>query len=392
MARYRWVATALAGALLVGGCSTIEDIFPGLADEDEPVVYTESIPPGPSESYTSPTVSPGTTYAETPTYTQPVTYAGEPTVPMGTPTGTFVGQKVQEILHGLNSLKSTIATRRNHYQQQRDISRRDSQAYYATIAAINARLQLGTTPGNPVLISQWNAAQSELDRVMADIATLNTLSNQVASDSAIAAFLWESVNAAYGLQGAIDEDHRQLAVIEDEINRTVVSIDRLLNGVNGTIRRYTNYINNERHNLTTLSVAIKNGEYLGASLSNRAYAAAYIPPGTTALLESPRLVLDGRPALVIIRFDRPDVEFENALYNAVSRALDQRPASSFDIVAVAPALGNPAEIALGANAAKRNAQKVLQVLSEMGLPSSRVNLSSITSPGALTNEVHVYVR
>ena len=103
-------------------------------------------------------------------------------------------------------------------------------------------------------------------------------------------------------------------------------------------------------------------------------------------------MLDGRPALVIIRFDRPDVEFENALYNAVSRALDQRPASSFDIVAVAPALGNPAEIALGANAAKRNAQKVLQVLSEMGLPSSRVNLSSITSPGALTNEVHVYVR
>ena len=34
-----------------------------------------------------------------------------------------------------------------------------------TIAAIEARLQVGTTPGNPILVQQWNEAQSELDRI-----------------------------------------------------------------------------------------------------------------------------------------------------------------------------------------------------------------------------------
>lgn len=310
---------------------------------------------------------------------------------VASPTGTYVGGKVGQQRVELENLKSSVLNRQAQYENVRNTARQNAQSYFATVAAITARLQVGTTPGNPVLVSQWNAAQSELDRILTDIAALNTLGNQVAADSAMAAYLLDSVRATYGLQGAVDEDHRQLSLIEDETNRTVVLIDRLLGGLHETIGRYTNYVNSERRNLTTLALAIKNGEYLGPSLSNQATyspTVAAVAPDTTEMDSS----LAERRPLVVIRFDRDNVEFKQALYSAISAALERRPQSTFDLVAVAPNQGSPADVALAANTAKRHAQTVLQALTEMGLPNSRVTLSSTTSPGVQTNEVRIYVR
>ena len=96
--------------------------------------------------------------------------------------------------------------------------------------------------------------------------------------------------------------------------------------------------------------------------------------------------------MVVIRFDRPNVEYEQALYTAISRALERRPAASFDLVAVAPNRGSPAEVTVAANTSKRNAESVLRALSDMGMPLDRVRLSAITSGEAASNEVHIYVR
>ena len=41
---------------------------------------------------------------------------------------------------------------------------------------------------------------------------------------------------------------------------------------------------------------------------------------------------------------------------------------------------------------KRNVNKVLRSLTDMGMPASRVSLSSTTSPGIAAGEVHVYLR
>ena len=66
-----------------------------------------------------------------------------------------------------------------HQNQELQIIRRtttqNAQRYHGTVAAINARLQLGTTPGNPVLVSQWNTAQAELDRIGLDIERAHLL-------------------------------------------------------------------------------------------------------------------------------------------------------------------------------------------------------------------------
>src|SRR3546814_14746741 len=56
-------------------------------------------------------------------------------------------------------------------------------------------------------------------------------------DAALSTYLLESVRAAYGLSGAVEEDHRQLAVLEDDTNQTVVMVDRLLTELSDDIRR-----------------------------------------------------------------------------------------------------------------------------------------------------------
>jgi len=102
--------------------------------------------------------------------------------------------------------------------------------------------------------------------------------------------------------------------------------------------------------------------------------------------------LGSRTPLAVIRFSRPDVPYQSMLYTAMSKALERRPQAQFDLVAVAPNQGTPAQVALAQNKSRRNAEQVLRTLTEMGLPPSRVNLRSTTSTSANTNEVHIYVR
>lgn len=400
MAGFKALAGISAAAILLAGCSTL---WPSLTGEDPsgPEARVE-IPAAAAESNVDPVygevaresesmASAGTSSGGS---IKTVAYEPESELSSAQPTGTFVGGKVFQQRGELDNLRFSIRSRQDQFGQLRNTARQNSQSYFATVAAITARLRIGTTPGNPVLVSQWNAAQSELDRILTDIAALNTLGNQVAADSAMSAYLLEAVRATYGLQGAVDEDHRQLALIEDEVNRSVVLIDRMLSEVQETITRYTNYVNAERRNLTSLALAIKNGEYIGPSLSNRSvhFATTQSTVQQRPAALEPQVALADRRPLVIIRFDRSNVEYRQALYSAISTALERRPSSTFDLVAIAPNQGSPADVALSTNAAKRNAEQVLQALTEMGLPSNRVALSSTTSPSVQTNEVHIYIR
>lgn len=307
------------------------------------------------------------------------------------PTGTIVGQKVTQIGTELRALAGRLNQRNADLSTIRNSTITNAQRYHGTVAAVQAKLQLGSTPGNPVLIQQWNQAQTELDRLSQDVAAMNQLTNGVASDASMAGFLLESARATYGISGAVDEDHRQLALLEDETNKTVVVIDRLLQELSDDVSRQTAYIGNERRNLGSLALAIKNGELYGSSLSSRAFA----PANLTALQPNRRAQPTGVAAtrpLVVIRFDRPNVQYEQALYTAVSRALERRPDAQFDLIAVSPNTGSPADIALLRSDSRRKADNVMRTLSGMGLPSDRMALSSTTSNNARASEVHIYVR
>jgi len=407
MARLRSQFAVICAAATLSACSFSTDaLWPSLTGNDPKAPATAEaaqtaiqIPASAGELNGQPPMSPGISPVAPPMLGTS-TFVPPPITP-GQTTGTFVGQKVSMLRGELQRMRQQVHQWNGSLQQIRRETGTHSQAYHSSIAAINARLQVGTTPGNPYLVQQWNVSQSALARIGSDIAQMNSLANSVAGTSTMSSYLLETTRAAYGLSGAVEEDHRQLAILEDEVNRTVVLIDRLLNELSEDINRQTTYVSNERNNLTSLSLAIKNGEMLGSSLSNRAFATAApiasaypsaYPSASPSAAPPPPAAAAGRRPLVVIRFDRPNVAYQQALYTAVSKALQRRPQAGFDLVAVAAANGSPAQVTVASNKAKRNAEAVLRSLSEMGLPLQRVRLSAITSTRAQSNEVHVYVR
>jgi len=295
---------------------------------------------------------------------------------------------VDRLRDDLGRLQTSVSNDNSELQTLRQQTISDARRYQDLMADIQSRLQVGTTPGNPTVVAAWTESQTTLDRIADSVGQMNALSNKVANDSALSAFILESVRATYGLTGAVDEDHRQLAVLEDEVNRTVVLIDRLLNELNEDVARQTNYVSRERADLTVMSVAVKNGELFGSSLSNRAFGNAAPIRGAGNTVGN----LGNRRPLVVIRFDRPNVPYQEPLFTAVREALNRRPGAVFDVVSIVPQRGTPAQVALNANQARRNAEQVVQNLTQMGLPSDRLSLSSTSSGTAVNNEVRIYVR
>src|SRR5271154_1031997 len=295
---------ALAAMLLLGGCSYTDDLFGSRstsksdsAAAGQSTVY--QIPPSAAESNAQPMLDSSAASS----------------------TGTIVGQKVQGLRADLARLKANFAQHQQDMAAAHSALQTDSSAYFNTVAGINARLQVGTTSGNPQLVAQWNQAQTTLGRMGDDIGRLNGISTQAAADSSFASYLMNSTHAAFSLQGAVDEDHRQLTQIQGDVDTTTVQIDALLSALSDEIGRQSTYVANERENLITLSQAIKNGQLYGPSLANRAFGvtSAPFPPQRASAPRPQAAVSDGDThPLVVIRFDRPDVSYEQALYTAVS--------------------------------------------------------------------------
>jgi hypothetical protein len=383
-----YLVMMFAAAALLSGCSDLDSVFTGedASDEDQyPPADSEQaqIPPSPAEQNAQPTVTQAPSVA--PAGVGAENDASQPATP-GASMGTYVGQKVTSLRGDLQRLQGSINQHNQEFQQARQAMASDGGSYYSVVASIDSRLQAGTTPGNPELMAQWTQAQSSLGRLDDEMTRLSTISNGAASDSALAANILENVRAAYRLPGAVDEDHRQLAILENDCNRTVVLIDRLLNDLSEDISRQRNYASNERRNLTALSLAINSGDLYGGSLNNRAVAnaAQQMASATPAFV--------GRQPMVVIRFHRPNVAYEEALYSAVKRALERRPSAIFDVVTVAPTGGNAGQSALNTSTWIRNAEFVVRSLTSMGLPPDRISLAATSSSSVRGNEVQVFVR
>ena len=376
-------ALIVGAAFLLPACSFSESaLWPSLTGED-PTTETPSQVSVPAPAApTTPTVTSGS---------QPPQLGTTDFRPVGvTPgqdTGTFVGRKVAELRSELQRLQDQVSTHNGELQTLRADMVANAQQYHNTVAGVNSRLQVGTTPGNPILVQQFNTAQTSLDGLNVGIASMNKLATVVSGMSTMSGYLAESTRAAFSVSGAVDEDHRQLTVLQDEVDQTVVLIERLLKESTDDIRRQSSYVAAERSNLNTLAAGIKTGEIYGASLSNVARTAA--GPGPIA---GKPMDTSGRRPLVVIRFDRDKVPYQQALYNAVGKVLERRPDASFDLVAVAPSSGGPARVALNSTKARRHAEDVLRSLVEMGLPPARVAVSGKTAANANSNEVHLYLR
>lgn len=180
--------------------------------------------------------------------------------PSITQTGTqTVRQSIQQLRSDQALLNNAIATQQSQLNATRSQLAGDAQAYSGLVNGITSRLQAGTTPGNPDLVNQWNAAQGKLDAVTLGVGTLNSLASQVTTQASVAGYLRENVRATLRVGGAVDADHRSLRAIEAETTRSMQQIDRLIVDLNGEISRQNTFLGRERTNLAALSYSVNLG-------------------------------------------------------------------------------------------------------------------------------------
>ena len=369
-----------AAALTVGfglaGCASVDDMLFGSA----PPMESEAPSPSSGTPGTLPS-SGGPTETATLGPSDMGTAGIKPvTIEPGSNTGTAVSRTIAGLRSEIASMQGNIVSAANRLGALKGAGAQYASSYHEAKARITTRLQVGTTRGNPELVSQWNSAQSALDALTGNINSLNALGTKIADYASRTHYVLTTIQSTYNVSGAVDEDHRQLSVLEDETNQTIVLIDHLLKAVSDDIQRQTAYVANERASLTTLAAAIKNGELYGSELGSTMVAPASYGPGIT-----------GAP-LVTIRFDHPNVEYQQILYTALSQALQSRPGASFQVVAVSPTRGTVAAVQLAQTRAQRHAQAVMRSMTDMGVPGTRLSVTSTTDPSITASEVRVYVR
>ncbi|HTK79533.1 MAG TPA: hypothetical protein VL286_03755 [Rhizomicrobium sp.] len=299
----------------------------------------------------------------------------------GTDTGTAIGHAAAGIRATLQDLQSRIGASAQQLAQLRSQSAQATTAYHMAAAQITAQLQIGTTRGNPQLVAQWNTAQNDLDQLSANINALNGIGAQLSDESARARALLDQIHATVEMSGAIDEDHRQLSVLEDETNQSMLVTDRLMRELTATLQRQTGYVGDERGRLTSLATAIKTGSLDGTEAVTRTASLkpAYSSPAATG-------------ALVTIHFNKGRGDYQQTLYAALSQALQTRPAANFDVIGVSPTRGSAAALQAAQSNARRHAQDVMRSMSSMGVPAARMEISSATDPSISTSEVRVFAR
>ncbi len=218
---------------------------------------------------------------------------GGPFAPTGGPvanpavsqTGTqTVRQRVQQLRADQTALAAGITTQQNLLNSTRSQISNDASSYGSLVSAISSRLQAGTTPGNPELVTQWNEAQAKLDAITLGVGTLNSLASQVTTQASVAGYLIDNVRATYAVGGAVEADHQQLRGIEGDTSRSIQDVDRLIGDLNAEISRQNGFLARERSNLAALSYGINVGR-----LGN--------PGGMQRGAPSPRRVVEAPPAV-----------------------------------------------------------------------------------------------
>jgi hypothetical protein len=392
------LALTLLAAAGLAGCESIDSSLGGGTEQAaQPPANTtaqaaapapESAAPATAETPAPGTPAPAPTPVTTTTVAPPPVTAGIAlvTIQPGADTGTAVGHTIATLRSQLQSLEGKIGADAQRLAEVKNNSAQATATYQQMRANIETRLAVGTTPGNPELISQWNTAQGALDTMTGNINTLSKLANDVSGDSTAVHSQLNAVAAASNVSGAVDEDQRQLNVLSDETSQTVIVVDRLMKDVKQAIQRQTAFVANERGNLVKLANAIRAGDYTAGMMGGTAMAsmAAAPPAAAPAAAAAP---LPASSPIVTIKFDRGHVDYEKTLYSALSQALAEQPKASFSVIGVAPQATRVAE-----NSAERDAKSVMRTMGQMGVPSARMEVSASTDTAITASEVRVYVK
>ena len=149
---------------------------------------------------------------------------------------TYVGQRILEMQEEFNKLDDDIKQGQDSFEELKFNGIKSAENYHSIVAAIAARLQIGTTPGNPILLNQYELAQTELAEVGAQGQSLVDVGNQIALFSTRVSYLLEQARSAKKLRGAVDGSQKFIFFSRYSKRRNV-DVLRTLEDLNETVRR-----------------------------------------------------------------------------------------------------------------------------------------------------------
>lgn len=301
-----------------------------------------------------------------------------------------VSETVSKVESSVAELNQALRQNKETFKNLKAQSAEKAAKYYEIVAHINARLQIGTTPGNPELTEMWKQASAALTEMGDKVQEMKILNGEVNKQNAQINALLGNIAKTFTVPGALESDHERLKDLEDETNLTLIAQKRLTSELSAQVDRQMQAFKNESALVAALANGIRSGKPYGAE------AAAPVSLNSPASLQPslsdendddvPTAKIDGRRPLMTIRFDRANVAHEQPLYRAVKAALDKRPNTDFELVAVSSAKkGNVAD-------ALKKADAVRDTLLAMGLPADRVYVSKTTDMKAKTAEVRLFLK
>ena len=301
-----------------------------------------------------------------------------------------VSETVSKVESSVAELNQALRQNKETFKNLKAQSAEKAAKYYEIVAHINARLQIGTTPGNPELTEMWKQASAALTEMGDKVQEMKILNGEVNKQNAQINALLGNIAKTFTVPGALESDHERLKDLEDETNLTLIAQKRLTSELSAQVDRQMQAFKNESALVAALANGIRSGKPYGAE------AAAPVSLNSPASLQPslsdedgdnvPTAKIDGRRPLMTIRFDRANVAYEQPLYRAVKAALDKRPNTDFELVAVSSAKkGNVAD-------ALKKADAVRDTLLAMGLPADRVYVSKTTDMKAKTAEVRLFLK
>ena len=200
-----------------------------------------------------------------------------------------------------------------------------------------------------------------------------------------------AIDSSFFISGAIDEDHNQLKVLKDDVQRTAVLYDRLMNELESKISREIQVLNDERQYMKNLAEDVEIGKFGGRVSAPPTNAQTSSSSSSSSSSTSPSelkvVPLNYDNAILVIKFDDSSFDYSTALFESISAALEQMPSAGFEVVAVSPTGG-----ASYADQARTKASEVFNKILEMGVPSERLTLTSSNSTSAQAEEVHIYLK
>ena len=383
-ARTRLVAFTF-GLVGIGmaGCGTVDDALFGSRSAAPAAAPAPQPAPAP-EAAAAPDTS-VTTSSEAAPAPAPSGEAAPALAPIdaGSDTGSPVGKTVQGLRDQLSILHDKAASDLQQLGSLKSVAAQSVTTYQEAKSHIVIRLQAGTTKANPELVGEWNTAQSALDALGGNINALAALAGALTEEAGRAHTERNTIGGTAKMAGAVEDDRRQIAMLQQEADEIVGTLDRAQADAARAIQRQTAFAADERGSLTRLATDIRNGEL---------YATSAMGTVATAPLNPPAIAGESSNAIATIRFDRPKVDFEQDLYTALNQALQAKPDASFRVVAISPTRGSAAAMQKAQSEAQHRAREVLKSMGGMGVPASRVSVASSTDPAAASVEVRVYVK